>query len=96
MVEVAERLARRDDLELALFTLQAFYRDLSVSSLDVGGDRLGFATHAGELGERAASVSASAAAARVSLIHECVQSMRLNANRQVALDSLLFGLRNLR
>ena len=78
LVELAEQLARRDDLELALLTLQSFYRDLSVSSLpaDTG--------------------VASAAAARVSLIHECVQSMRQNANRQVALDSLLFGLRNLR
>ena len=49
-----------------------------------------------ELGRRAGTVSPSAAAARVSLIHKCVQSMRQNANRQVALDSLLFGLRNLR
>lgn len=76
LVELAEQLARRDDLELALLTLQSFYRDLSVSSLS------------GQSG------TASAAAARVSLIHECVQSMRQNANRQVALDSLLFGLRN--
>jgi hypothetical protein len=30
------------------------------------------------------------------MIHECVRSMRQNANRQVALDSLLFGLRGLR
>lgn len=78
LVELAEQLARRDDLELALLTLQSFYRDLSVSSLDADAGL------------------ASAAAARVSLIHECVQSMRHNANRQVALDSLLFDLRNLR
>ena len=77
LVEVAEQLARRDDLELALFTLQSFYRDLSVSNLDEDAG------------------AASMAAARVSLIHECIQSMRQNANRQVALDSLLFGLRNL-
>jgi DNA polymerase-3 subunit delta' len=79
LIEVAEQLGRRDDLELTLLTLQSFYRDLSVSSLD--GDDW---------------ASANLAAARVSLIHECVQSMRQNANRQVALDSLLFSLRNLR
>jgi DNA polymerase-3 subunit delta' len=78
LVEVAERLSRRDDLELALLTLQSFYRDRCVD--DVDSD----------------AVSASTSAARVSLIHRCVRSMQQNANRQVALDSLLFGLRDLR
>jgi hypothetical protein len=78
LVALSEELARRDDLELALLTLQTFYRDQCVGSLD------------------ADVALASTAAARVSLIHELVQSMRKNANRQVALDSLLFGLRNLR
>ena len=96
LVDVAEQLARRDDLEIALLTLQTFYRDMSVSGLEVGDDRLGFAARAEDLAERAASVSSSAAAARVSLIHECMASIRMNANRQVALDSLLFGLRRLR
>jgi len=85
LVELSEQLARRDDLELALLTLQAFYRDLAVTSLGLPGQ---------ELQQRTASLSSSAAAARVSLIHECVQSLHHNANRQVALDSLLFGLRN--
>lgn len=96
LVDVAEQLARREDLELALLTLQSFYRDLAVSSLDADSEHLGFAGQAGDLGERAKSVSASAAAARVSLIHECIRSMQQNANRQVSLDALLFGLRNLR
>jgi DNA polymerase-3 subunit delta' len=96
LVELSERLARRDDLELALLTLQTFYRDLAVSSLDLPVDDLGFSAQRDELQARAASISPSAAAARVSLIHECVRSMHRNANRQAALDSLLFGLRNLR
>ena len=96
LVEIAEGLARRDDLELALLTLQSFYRDVSVSALDVGREQLGFAARSEDLDRRAATVSASAAAARVSLIHECLRSMQQNANRQVALDSLLFDLRNLR
>ena len=96
LVELAERLARREDLDLALLTLQTYYHDLSLVSLGLSQSELGFATRADELVERAGSVSASGAASRVSLIHECVRSMRENANREVALDSLLFGLRDLR
>jgi DNA polymerase-3 subunit delta' len=96
LVELAEQLAGRDDLELALHTLQSFYRDLAVASLGLAGDTLGFSTRTGAIHERADSVSPNGAAARVSLIHECVQSMQQNANRQVALDALLFALRNLR
>ena len=96
LVELSEHLARRDDLELALLTLQTFYRDLSATSLGLPAGDLGFCAQGQELQERGASVCASAAAARVSLIHECVRSMHQNANKQVALDSLLFGLRNLR
>ncbi len=96
LIDMAEQLARRDDLELALLTLQTFYRDMSVSELGVGAKGLRFGARARDIAERATSVSSSAAAARVSLIHECMASIRQNANRQVALDSLLFGLRSLR
>ena len=96
LVELSEQLARRDDLELALLTLQAFYRDLAVTSLGLPTEGLGFSARGEELQERITSVSPSAAAARVSLIHECVRAMQRNANRQVAVDSLLFGLRNVR
>lgn len=95
LVELAEHLARRDDLELALLTLQSFYRDLAVASLGFPAKELGFSSRAAELQERAAPISPSSAAARVSLIHNCVRAMQENANKQVALDSLLFGLRNL-
>ncbi len=96
LVELSDQLVRREDLDLALLTLQAFYRDIAVASLGAAPGQLGFATRSEELQERMSSVSTSAAAARVSLIHECVQAMQQNANRQVALDSLLFGLRNMR
>lgn len=96
LVEMSEHLARRDDLELALLTLQTYYRDVALASLGRPAEELGFSTRAQELQERLGSVSPSAAAARVSLIHECVRSMQQNANKQVALDSLLFGLRNTR
>jgi len=96
LVELAEQLARRDDLELALLTLQGFYRDCAATSLGLLAEGLGFSERIEELQERAAPISSTAAAARVSLIHDCVRSMQKNANKQVALDSLLFGLRNQR
>ena len=96
LVELAEQLARRDDLELALLTLQSFYRDLAATALGLPNQGLGFESSAEELGQRSAPISTSAAAARVSLIHSCARSIQKNANKQVALDSLLFGLRNLR
>ena len=60
LVEVAEQLGRRGDLELALLTLQSFYRDLSVSALDADVEQLAFATHLQELGERAGRESKEA------------------------------------
>ena len=96
LVELAEQLARRDDLELALLTLQIYYRDLAVSTFGLPVEGLGFPARAEELRERAQPISSSASAARVSLIHDCVRSIHKSANKQVALDSMLFGLRNLR
>jgi len=96
LLDFAEKLGRRDDLELALLAMQGFYRDLAITSLRDDPRGLAFPRRGEELRQRAASVDPSAAAARVSLIHACIDSMHQNANRQVALDSLLFGLRGLR
>lgn len=95
LVGLAEQLAQRDDLELTLLTLQTFYRDLSVARLGLPAGEIGFSTRTDEIRERAATITAGDAAARVSLIHACVCSMRENANKQMALDSLLFGIRTL-
>jgi len=94
LLDFAEKLGRRDDLELALLAMQSFYRDLAISSLGDDPTSLAFSGRGDEVRRRAASIDCSAAAARVSLIHACIESMRQNANRQVALDSLLFGLRD--
>ena len=69
--------------------------------IDVGGESTrpgseGVSVQAEEMADRAAALSPSGAAARVSLIHECIRSIRQNANRQAALDALLFRLRALR
>ncbi len=96
LLDFAEKLGRQDDLELALLAMQSFYRDLAMTSLGHDIEGLAFSRRHEELRKRAAFVEPSMAAARVSLIHTCIDSMRQNANRQVALDSLLFGLRGLR
>lgn len=96
LVEMAEQLARREDLDLALLTLQTLYRDISLTGLGLDAEDLGVSVREEEMVERAAAVSPSGAAARVSLIHECIRSIRQNANRQAALDALLFRLRALR
>jgi DNA polymerase-3 subunit delta' len=96
LVNLAEQLAQRDDLELALLTLQTFYRDLSVRALGLPESGSAFADHAADLDGRAGSIGPGVAAARVSLIHDYARSMQQNANRQAALDALLFGLRKLR
>lgn len=96
LVDLAAQLAQRDDLDLALLTLQTFYRDMSVCALGFPRNALAFSTTGDDLEGRAASVDAGAAAARVALIDDCVRAMQQNANRQVVLDALLFGLRKLR
>jgi len=96
LVDLAERLGRRDDLELALLTMQCLYRDLAVTAMGATEAELAFPNRADQLRSRATHVEPTTAAARVSLIHQCIDSMHHNANRQVALDSLLFGLRRLR
>lgn len=95
LVDLADRLGRREDLDLALLTLQTFYRDLSVRALGLPDSASGFSAPA-DLEARGDTVGAGAAAARVSLIHDCVRSIQQNANRQASLDALLFGLRKLR
>ena len=96
LIDFAERLGRHDNLELALYALQSFYRDLAVVSLGATPVTLAFSGRNEELQERAGAVPPSLASARVALIHECIASIRQSANRQVALDSLLFGLRGVR
>ncbi|MEM8606499.1 MAG: AAA family ATPase [Myxococcota bacterium] len=96
LVDLAEALTRRDDLDLALLAMQNLYRDLAVTALDATTDRVAYRSRLEDIRARASIVGPSAAAARVSLIHQCIDSMRQNANRQVALDALLFGLRSTR
>ncbi|MGB5809979.1 MAG: AAA family ATPase [Polyangiales bacterium] len=96
LVDFAEQLGRRDDLELALVAMQNLYRDVATTALDSDATELAFPDRRDHLRERASSIGVNAAATRVSRIHQCIDAMRQNANRQVALDALLFGLRGLR
>ncbi len=93
LVDAAERLARHEELSLALQSLQNFYRDLSATTLGLSDEVLAFQHVAEEVSRRARTVRPNAAATRVSLIQDCAVAIRQNANRQVCLDSLLFELR---
>ncbi len=92
LVSVAEDLARSDDLALALDTLATFYRDVAAASLGLGDADLVFRHEAATVRERAATLPPDRAAARVELLRETVDTFERNANKQVALDALLFRL----
>jgi DNA polymerase-3 subunit delta' len=92
LVAIAEELARSDDLELTLETLSTFYRDVAAAGLSAPDQALAFRHRAGAIRERARVVTPAQAAARVELIRGTVDTFERNANRQSALDALLFGL----
>jgi len=93
LVGAAEELARSDDLGLALETLATFYRDVASAALGMPREGLAFRHQAELIEQRAKGLSAGRAATRVELIQQTVDSFERNANRQVALDALLFELR---
>jgi DNA polymerase-3 subunit delta' len=94
LVTIAEDLARSDDLELTLETLSTFYRDVASVGLEAPDTTLSFRHRADVIHERARSVTPAQAAARVALIRGTVDTFERNANRQSALDALLFALRD--
>lgn len=97
-VELAEELAKRDDLLLLIETLAAVYRDLSVRALGLPAEKLRFRAlrqdRAAELAERA--LPARVAATRVGLLAELPELLARNANPQIALDHLFVQLAELR
>jgi len=93
LVTLAEELARDDGLERALLALATFYRDVAACSLGADPHRLVLRHQVEAVEQRAATLSAADAAARVELLHRTIDSFERNANRQLALDALLFELR---
>lgn len=95
LVDVADDLAKSEDLALSLETLATFYRDVAVAALGQPDERLAFRAHAGKIRERARTLDAGRAAARTALLRETMENLELNANPGVAMDALLFDLKHL-
>ncbi len=93
LVSIAEKLAKDDDLELTLETLATFYRDVAALSLGVSSEGLSFRHRWDEVRDRAAVLTPARAAARVEMIRRTVDTFERNANKHIALDALLFSLR---
>ncbi|MFW5920898.1 MAG: ATP-binding protein [Polyangiales bacterium] len=93
LVDAAERLAKSDDLPLALETLSTLYRDVACAVLGLGDDALAFRHAADRVRERASALDAARAADRVARIRETADALEHNANAEIAVDALLFELR---
>ncbi|MEM6956743.1 MAG: AAA family ATPase [Myxococcota bacterium] len=89
LLDAAERLAKHDDLPLALDGLALYYRDLS--RLDLGLPPVAF--DGARLERR---VSAATAAARTELLREAAADLARNGNKQVVLDAMLYRMRRAR
>ncbi len=92
IIEISEDTSQHADLELLLETLVAFYRDVAVVGLGAHVP-LAFGHRTQEVRERAKSLSPGAAADRAQKIREVLETFETNANKQIALDALLFAMR---
>ncbi len=92
-IELAESLAKRDDLPLALDSIVAFYRDVAATALAMPASSLVFGRSAPAIQERAKTLSPERAAARADAIRRAAEAIDRNANAEIVLDSLLLSLR---
>ena len=96
LIDVADELAKHEDPVVALETLAAFYGDLAAAALDVEDSALAFRHRAPALRRRGRALGAARASARVERIQRVFEDLEVNANKSVAMDSLLFDLRSVR
>ena len=91
ILDMAEEVARSSDRDLVLETLSLFYRDVAAAALDSEGT-LVFAHRVDSIRQRAAVLNARQAADRFAAIQVAFASLERNANPEVTLDALFFGL----
>lgn len=91
LVTLAEELSRSDDRILVLDTLALFYRDVAAASLGLT-EALAFGHRADFIASRASELGARRAAQRVGLIERTSEDLERNANPELSLDALMFGL----
>jgi len=92
LLDLSDELARSDDLNIRLSALALFYRDLSALALGAPSDTLGYRHAETSLTERAARANSEQHARRVQRIHETMEQLQRNANPELALNAMLFGL----
>jgi DNA polymerase-3 subunit delta' len=92
LLDLAEELARDDDLALVLETLAMFYRDVAAAGFGVPTGELLFSHQSDTVCTRADRLGSGRAAKRVDLIFRTCENLERNANPEIALDAMLFEL----
>lgn len=91
LLDAAEDLARSDDRELILETLCLFYRD--IAAIGLGHHELvHFRDQQAQLQAQAENLTPGRAADRVLRIERAREQLARNANAEIALDALCFGM----
>ncbi|MBX3271533.1 MAG: AAA family ATPase [Sandaracinaceae bacterium] len=94
LTRAAEALAGTGaELPLVLDAFLVFSRDLAAVGLGLPDGALAFRHRAAIVRERAARTPPARAARRAELIRDALVALERNGNRQIVLDSLLFGAR---
>ncbi|MDD9936530.1 MAG: AAA family ATPase [Myxococcales bacterium] len=92
LLELCESLARDEHRDIALESLSLYYRDVAAAALEVPDEQLAFRHRAELIRERARTLAPAVAAERVAAIAELGEALERNANPQVALEGLFFGM----
>lgn len=91
LLDIAEELARHADRPLILDTWALYYRDVVAAGLQ-SADLLHFPDQRDALSQRSSSLPPDRAAARVAQIEQVGEDLARNANPEIVLDALLFGM----
>jgi DNA polymerase-3 subunit delta' len=92
LLDLGEELARSEQRETELWTLELFYRDVAAAALGLDDSGLAFAERADTIRACAARIGARAAAERVALVGQFAEDLTRNANAEIAADALLFAM----
>lgn len=91
LLSAAEELSKHSELNLILDTLSLYYRDLAALGLDQQ-ELVRFESKRSILTERSARISPGDAASRVASIDRLSEQLGRNANKEIALGAMLFGM----
>lgn len=93
LTELAEKIAKHDQLPLMLTTLSSFYRDVASRALLGGSAPLRFAAYGTDIATAAARTDAGVAAERSHAFGTLTELLDRNANAELTLGALFFRLR---